>query len=218
MDINNINKMIQEKAFGELNTLVTIYKRTEVIKDAFRLMNPENLINIINNAANGLGELGIDVVNALYQSNYHYFDEDSKASLMPSLQLQRSFVGSLLVHAESIEMEINNYEIMYYQLLNKISGSGSVGKSVGAAVIGGAIGSLLGPIGTIIGGLAGGAIADESENNEINDFVLSLATEFQHVTLSVNRYLEGMVDVMIANVNKYDDACQSMVGKQRHIY
>ncbi|WP_224981202.1 hypothetical protein [Geomonas agri] len=203
MSDSSLIDAVSEAAYSEFNQLVSMYQRTDGLENCIHLMQPNVIIEIVQNASNNLAELGVDVMNSMYEFYYDRLDYQQKMNYQPSLKIQKGLHGSLLEGSDALQREIDHYGVVFNRSLERLQ-HGSGANSIGGAALGGVIGSIFGPIGSVLGGLAGGALAGDAANNDLSQVAQQLCVEFGHVVESTNTFLETMANRMLETIRKYN--------------
>lgn len=209
--MGDFDEVLANKAYGELNQLLSIYHNTEGLENCIHLMQPGNFSMIVVNASKNLSDLCFEIYEMMYEYYYNHMDSDQAYNLRPSNKIHKALYEDLVSHCQSFEMDINHYEIIFSNLISQIESARSKAPSIGGAAIGGVVGSLFGPVGTFIGSLAGSSMSSQISVEEINRLGSQLCNEFARITESTNNSLEFMANRIIGNINKFKEVFSNTI-------
>ena len=194
---------IREAGYGEWRGYLDSLEECGGVDTFIELVSPEVIRNILVNSYDNLTKLGMDIIKCIYREKYTGLDDSDRYRYMPSVDMQDSFLASLIVNSDMFETQFASYALNYSQLLNKMQSAKSLPRTCGGAVVGGVIGALFGPIGAVLGGLAGGAFSDGTANDELGIQAEMAQKAFTVLCDYIDRHIGGMVEVVLRNIDRY---------------
>lgn len=214
---NQLEESLDDLIKKEFYQLLRLYERTDDIQALFNIIDPNKLIELVQNASTKISKIGLNIIKQNYNSCYSDLNDYSRQQLLPSVDLANSLTSHVLSDMKPIAMTIKNYEDRYINLiefLNKAK-SDSDSNSFGGGVIGGIVSGLaFGPIGAIIGGIAAGSYVEgrtrEDAQAEFRIKFESLTNEFCETMNDIEIYIDEMVDRLIGATEQY---LQSLVNQ-----
>lgn len=136
--MNDISEQLEDIVKNEYHQLLLLYERTDDIQELLNIIDPYNLVDLVQNTSKKISSIGLNIIKQNYSSCYSQLNDYSRQQLLPSVDLADSLTAYILSDVNPIAMTIKNYESKYINLIEFLhkAKSDSDNNSSGGGVMG----------------------------------------------------------------------------------